>query len=229
MLLTCASGRSPDGTCFRAAENVQDPTAKCVGSVCHEYPPVVLISVDGLAVSSGILVPYDDDSYSRRRLVRSPLAPQFKQAPQPAHASHASAVSASRYSVREWILPADLTNVVLGDSYVPGQQRERRPDCDDSETESACYLLADTDLQSPQQLVKPVQLKGVLFHHQRHGAIQLHFSALGAMEATLGPQQYQRMIKVLTGRCDNEYVLGTLRCIPGIKLRIVTDDIDASP
>ncbi|GIL71932.1 hypothetical protein Vretifemale_2370, partial [Volvox reticuliferus] len=140
----------------------------------HEFQPLVLISVTGFIASSGKIVPYDNCAYERKQYMGD--------------------TTETNNGVQDSVLPADLRYNAYDEK--PRPQR-KVVECD-PKVESALYLLADTELQSVHQLIDPVNLKGAVFHHMQHGAVQVHFSALGPMVARLGPQCYERLMKVLT-------------------------------
>ncbi|EFJ52491.1 hypothetical protein VOLCADRAFT_86643 [Volvox carteri f. nagariensis] len=190
---------------FRAVDEAQALPNVDTSDVSREYSPMVLISVSGFAASSGRLVPCDSSVYHERSGPKSQFSQHApgsaSQRQQPEDASVTSFVSAVGNADKERILPADLQF-----SAYDGRPWPKRKLVEyDPEVESALYLMADTELQSVHQMIEPVDLKGAVFQHKQHGAVQVHISALGAMVATLGPQRYECLMKVLTDNVTEAY------------------------
>ncbi|GIL45737.1 hypothetical protein Vafri_2896 [Volvox africanus] len=144
-------------------------------NLSHQFQPLVLISVNGFIVSSGKIVPYDNCAYE--------------------HKQYVCEMTEAKNGVQVSVLPpADLRY----NAYDEKSRPQRKLLEYDPGVESVLNLLADTELQSVHQLIEPVNLKGAVFNHMQHGALQVHFSALGPMVARLGPQRYERLMKVLT-------------------------------
>ncbi|GLI64033.1 hypothetical protein VaNZ11_007171 [Volvox africanus] len=157
-----------------AGHRSQSASTPNLTDVNHEFQPLVLISVNGFIISCGKIVPYD-------------CAYEHKQ--------YMCETTEAKIGVQGTVLPpADLRYTAYDEKSRP---RRKLVDCDPV-VESVLNLLADTALQSVHQLIDPVNLKGAVFNHMQHGAVQVHFSALGPMVARLGPQHYERLMKVLT-------------------------------